>query len=91
MQGCPNADVSDGLLDITVINPVSRATLLRLLPTMFTGGFVKDPAVELLRAKEVVVNGEGLYAMADGEELGPVPVTLRAVPDALSIYIPAPR
>jgi diacylglycerol kinase (ATP) len=91
MQGCPNADVSDGLLDITVINPVSRATLLRLLPTMFTGGFVKDPAVELLRAKEVVVDGEGLYAMADGEELGPVPVTLRAVPDALSIYIPAPR
>jgi diacylglycerol kinase (ATP) len=47
--------------------------------------------VELLRAKEVVVDGEGLYAMADGEELGPVPVTLRAVPDALSIYIPAPR
>lgn len=91
MQGCPNADVADGLLDITVINPVSRATLLRLLPTMFTGGFVRDPAVELLRAREVVVDGDGLYAMADGEELGPVPVTLRAVPDSLSIYAPAPR
>lgn len=86
MQGCPNADVSDGLLDITVVNPVSRATLLRLLPAMFTGGFVKDPAVERLRAKEVVVDGDGLYAMADGEELGPVPMTLRAVPDSLTIY-----
>lgn len=91
MQGCPGADVSDGLLDITVINPVSRATLLRLLPSMFTGGYVKDPAVERLRAREAIVDGDGLYAMADGEELGPVPVTLRAVSDALSIYVPEGR
>lgn len=88
MQGCPRADVADGLLDVTVIHPVSRATLLRLLPAMFTGGYVKDPAVELLRAREVVVDGDGLYAMADGEELGPVPVSLRAVGDALTIYAP---
>jgi diacylglycerol kinase (ATP) len=86
MHGCPNADVTDGLLDLTVVHPVSRATLLRLLPAMYTGGFVKDPAAELLRAREVVVDGDGLYAMADGEELGSVPVTLRAVPDALTIY-----
>lgn len=91
MQGCPNADISDGLLDITVINPVSRMTLLRLLPTMYSGGFVKDPAVELLRAASVEVDGDGLFAMADGEEIGPVPLTLRAVPDALTVYVPAPR
>jgi len=91
MQACPNADLNDGLLDLPVINPVSRATLLRLLPSMFTGGFVKDPAAELLRAKEVVLDGDGLYAMADGEELGPVPVTVRAVRDALSIYVPGPQ
>jgi diacylglycerol kinase (ATP) len=89
MRGCPNADVTDGLLDITVINPVSRATLLRLLPTMFSGGFVHDPAVELLRARQVVVDGDGLYGMADGEELGPVPLHLRAVPDMLSVFVPA--
>jgi diacylglycerol kinase (ATP) len=91
MQACPNADLNDGLLDLTVINPVSRVTLLRLLPSMFTGGFVKDPAAELLRAKEVVLDGDGLYAMGDGEELGPVPVTVRAVSGALSIYAPVPQ
>lgn len=90
MHGCPRASVTDGKLDVTVINPVSRMTLLRLLPTMYTGGFVSDPAVELLRAEEVVVDGDGLYAMADGEELGSVPVTLRAVPDALTLYTPGP-
>ena len=89
MQGCPRASVTDGKLDLTVINPVSRMTLLRLLPAMYTGGFVTDPAVELLTASEVVVDGDGLYAMADGEELGAVPVTLRAVPDTLTLYTPA--
>ena len=90
MQGCPDADVTDGLLDLTVIHPVSRATLLRLMPAIYTGKFVRDPAVELLRAKEVVVDGDGLYAMADGEELGNVPLTLRAVGDCLTIYAPDP-
>lgn len=91
MQGCPHADVNDGLLDITIINPVSRATLLRLLPSMYSGAFVKDPAVELVRAATVVVDGDGLYGMADGEELGDVPLTLRAVPDALRLYLPGPK
>jgi diacylglycerol kinase (ATP) len=90
MQVCPGADVADGLLDLTVIHPVSRATLLRLLPSIYTGRFVHDPAVEQLRAREVVVDGDGLYAMADGEELGPVPLTLKAVGDCLTIYAPGP-
>lgn len=89
MRACPDADVTDGLLDLTVVNPVSRFTLLRLLPRMFDGGFVRDPAVERLRAREVLVDGDGLYGMADGEELGPVPLRLRAVPDMLSVFVPA--
>jgi len=86
MWGCPRADVTDGLLDITIVNPVSRMTLLRLLPAMFSGSFVKDPAVELLRAREVVVDGDGLWGMADGENLGPVPLRLRAVPRHVTLY-----
>jgi diacylglycerol kinase (ATP) len=89
MRACPDADVADGLLDVTVINPVSRFTLLRLLPRMFDGGFVHDPAVERLRAREVLVDGDGLFGMADGEELGAVPLRLRAVPDMLSVFVPA--
>lgn len=91
MQACPQADVNDGLLDVTIINPVSRATLLRLLPSMYSGSFVKDPAVEQVRAATVVVDGDGLYGMADGEELGDVPLTLRAVPHALRLYLPGPQ
>ncbi len=86
MMACPQADVTDGYLDLTIINPVSRMTLLRLLPRMYDGGFVSDPAVELMRAKEVVVDGDGLFAMADGEELGDVPLRLTAAPSKLTIF-----
>ncbi|WP_228488991.1 diacylglycerol/lipid kinase family protein [Raineyella fluvialis] len=91
MAICPDADVTDGLLDLTIVHPVSRGTFIRLLPALFTGAFVRDPAVEQLRAREVVIDGDGLYGMADGDELGPVPLTVTAVPDALTIFTPAPR
>jgi len=85
MRAAPGADPTDGLLDVTVIHPVSRATLLRLLPSLYSGGFVTNPAVERLRASEVVVDGDGLYGSGDGEVLGDVPLTVSCVPGALNV------
>lgn len=87
MKIAPGADPADGLLDLTIVGPVSRGTLLRLLPTMYTGGFTKHPAVEQIRARSVSIRGEGLFIMGDGEELGDVPVTISASPDALRIFV----
>lgn len=86
MKICPSADVTDGLLDVTVIHPVSRATLLRLLPAMFSGSFVRDPAVERFTAREVTVDGEGLFGMGDGEELGPTPLRIGVDPSSLKVF-----
>ncbi len=86
MKIAPDYSVSDGLLDVTIVHPVSRMTLLRLLPSMFDGSFVSDPAVERLRAQRVTIDGPELYGMADGEALGPAPLLLEAVPQALTIY-----
>jgi diacylglycerol kinase (ATP) len=88
MNIAPKGKPDDGRLDVTIIHPVSRLTLIRLLPAMFTGKFVQDPAVEILQAKEVLVDGDDLYGMADGEDLGPAPLHLRVVPEALTIYAP---
>lgn len=87
MRVLPHYKVDDGLLDITIIHPVSRATLLRVLPSMYTGRFEHDPAVEMLRATVVEVDGEGLFGMADGEHLGAVPLRMEAVPGVLSVYV----
>lgn len=91
MRGCPDADVRDGLLDVTIVHPVGRGTLLRLLPRLFDGSFVRHPAVELARARHVRVDGDGLWAMADGEDLGRVPLACRVAPGALALFVPAPE
>jgi lipid kinase, YegS/Rv2252/BmrU family len=87
MRIAPDADLTDGLLDITVVGPVSRAVLLRLLPAMYSGAFVKHPCVEQFRARSVELAGEGLFVMGDGEELGEVPVRIECVPGALKVFV----
>ncbi len=88
MKICVGADPSDGLLDITIIHPVSRAKLLRLLPQMYSGRFVTDPAVEQLRTAQVVIDSDGVEPMGDGEPLGATPISLTATPGALTIFAP---
>ena len=85
MRAAPGADVGDGLLDVTVIHPVPQTTLLRLLPSLYTGGFVTHPAIERFRAFEVVVDGDGLIGSGDGEALGDVPLTVTSVAKALRV------
>ena len=87
MRIAPEADPTDGLLDVTVVGPVSRTTLLRLLPSMYSGAFVKHPCVEQFRARSIELAGEGLFVMGDGEELGEVPVRVECVPGVLKVFV----
>lgn len=86
---CPNADPADGLLDLTVIGPVSRFTLVRLFPLLFRGTFVDHPAITHLRAREVLLDGDGLVPMADGEDLGLTPLRLTCEPGVLEVLVGA--
>jgi diacylglycerol kinase (ATP) len=88
MRIAPDYSLTDGLLDVTIIHPVSRMTFLRLLPSIFSGKFVRDPAVERLRAAHVTIDGDDLYGMADGEALGPAPLLLESIAKALTVYVP---
>jgi diacylglycerol kinase (ATP) len=85
---CPTADPYDGLLDITIIHPVGRLKLLRLLPEMYSGKFVRDPAVEQLRVSEVTVEGVGLVGFGDGEMIAATPLQIWSVPRALPVFVP---
>jgi diacylglycerol kinase (ATP) len=88
MHICPDADPYDGVLDVTIIHPVSRLTLLRLLPKIFSGAFASDPCVERLRVREVSVEGPGLVGFGDGELLGAAPFTACLAPTALPVFVP---
>ena len=89
MHICPQADPFDGELDVTIIHPVGRLTLLRLLPEMFSGRFARDACVEQLRVREVTVEGPGLVGFGDGEMIGAAPFTACLEPGLLPVFVPA--
>ncbi|WP_420175532.1 diacylglycerol/lipid kinase family protein [Luteococcus sp. OSA5] len=97
MHIVPPADVTDGLLDVLLVGPLARHDVLRLLPQLYAGRHVGHPAVEIVRASTVELDGNlvhrdgsrgQMFAMADGEKLGRVPLTLRARPGLIDVYRP---
>ncbi|MDA4102271.1 diacylglycerol kinase [Mycolicibacterium monacense] len=87
---CPDADHTDGLLDVTMVHSASRTRLIRLFPTVFKGTHVNLDDVTTARARVVEVDCPGINAYADGDYACPLPVTVSAVPGALRILVPAP-
>ena len=87
---CPDADHTDGQLDVTMIHTASRSRLIRLFPTVFTGSHVDLDEVSTARATSVRVECLGINAYADGDLACPLPVTVSAVPGALEVLRPAP-
>ena len=86
---CPDADLTDGLLDVTVVGEVSRRDLLGMLPRLRTGRHVDHPAVRTLRTSSVRLSGEnGWLAFADGEPQARLPLTLRCSREKLRVISP---
>lgn len=85
MRVCPSADPADGLLDVTWLHGVPRATFLRLFPRVFTGSHVATRYVSSVRARTVSLEAQGQVAYADGERIGPLPIRVDVVPGALRV------
>ena len=83
----PSAEVDDGLFDVVVARAMSRATLLKLFPLIFTGEHVKDPHVEVLRGSRISVSFEPPQKVTpDGEILGTTPLDIEVLPRALEVF-----
>jgi diacylglycerol kinase (ATP) len=86
MQVCAGAVIDDGLLDVTIIHPVSRLTLLQMFPKFTKGTHVGHPALQTFRGRSVRLESAGVTAYADGEILGPLPVDIGIAPGALTVF-----
>ncbi len=97
MQIAPPADVTDGLLDVVVIEAASRFELLRSLPKVYDGRHVDLDEVTVLRGRSVRVagayagSGGAVPVGADGEALadlppaGAEPLTVTLRPGAVQV------
>jgi diacylglycerol kinase (ATP) len=82
---CPAADPADGLLDVVVAQTLGRVALTRLRPRLRRGTHVSDPRVHSYRGREIKIRANDIIAYADGERIGPLPVTVSCIPGALRL------
>jgi diacylglycerol kinase (ATP) len=85
MLVCPDADLTDGLIDVMVLGPVSKPELLKTFPRVFKGTHTTHPAVTIRRAKTVTVEADGVTGYADGEFLSNLPISNECVSGAVQI------
>jgi len=86
MQVCPQAKMQDGLFDVMVLRPISKLEFLRVFPKVYAGTHVDHPAVDMYRSKQIIIEAEAI-AYADGERLGPLPISAQCIPLAISTWM----
>jgi len=84
----PSACPDDGLLDVVVTDRASRFDVIRELPRIRRGGYIKNPKVKSLRARTVsIIAGRPLPVDMDGESVGVVPISVKVIPSAVRFAI----
>lgn len=91
MRICPDADPTDGLLDVTLVGAMPRRKLLRFFPTVFSGKHVQHDEVQTLRVASLRVESPGINAYADGDFIAALPVDVSLLPGGLHILRPPAR
>jgi diacylglycerol kinase (ATP) len=82
----PEAALDDGLLDVCVIERVSRLGLLALYPRLLRGSHLRARSVRYFRCTWVRFREPvGAALFGDGEFLGTLPLELRVEPAALRV------
>lgn len=84
----PDAALDDGLLDVLVVQPLSRTAFLRIFPRVFKGTHVTDPRVSISRAMRIRIAAADIVAYADGERVAALPIEVAVRPGALRVLAP---
>jgi diacylglycerol kinase (ATP) len=81
MNVCPQAQMHDGLFDIMILQPVSKFEFIKVFPKVYSGSHISHPQVRTLRAAKVSISASAI-AYADGERIGPAPISAECVKGA---------
>ena len=85
----PAARADDGMLDACIVNGMGKLELLYTFPRVFAGRHIYSTGIDTLRGREITISAETPCELfADGEHIGALPMTLRAVPQALKVALP---
>lgn len=83
----PDAKIDDGLLDIVLLNNISRLNLLKVFPKIFKGKHVNDSHVETFKGKHIKIVTETPQRLTpDGEVFGSTPIEVSILPHKINMF-----
>jgi len=87
MHICPLADMSDGLLDISVVDALGLWILARDLKVLYSPNLYIHPKTRHYRARTVTARSDQHVSLeVDGEALGVLPAELSLLPRAIRVW-----
>lgn len=84
----PGASMTDGLLDVIAIEPLSKARLALALADTAVGRHRPVHGVHAMRVESLRVDASGQRIALDGEVVGELPAQFRALPGAVRVVVP---
>ena len=85
----PEARVDDGLLDVSILRCLNAAEVGRAIPRLFASGNLPETYLTLRKAQAVILRTDRPCMFhGDGEILGPAPVRIEVVPNAIRVLVP---
>jgi diacylglycerol kinase family enzyme len=92
-KAAPNADVSDGLLDIVILKNSNNLEMVSNFINIKKGTYDKDEDVLYIQAKKVLIKPKeeeetkrrDILVTIDGEPLGTLPATFQIIHEALTV------
>lgn len=88
LKFAPDAHYSDGKISVVIIKELSKFSLLKALPKVYSGRHVSHPKVEIVTGKTVSITADVSLAKSfDGEVLGETPYQAVIEPKAVSVIV----
>ena len=91
MMFSPDARIDDGLLDVVTASRLTRASLVREMTRIHSGGHVNNPRVRITRGARVRIEhlspADALAVEADGDVRGHTPLEFRVLAGALRVVV----
>jgi len=89
MMQLPEAIVDDGLFDITMIENISKFSIILNIKNLFDGSFVNHHKVSSSKGKKILIETEApVLSETDGESCGQSPFEFNILPRALNVIVP---
>ena len=91
-ESCPNADMSDGLLELLVVNNISRTKFVKLVPSYKSGKILELPnegnwlfKYAQVKKLEIIPNNGRMKFVGDGEIFDTGKLSVEVIRDAIKV------